>query len=201
MKRKTQIERSEETQAKIIQSAIHLLEQKGSRAANLQEISKGAGVTLGALQHHFPNRLILMERLIDEVMEPLFSENSMIWPSTKLCLEERVKHFIHNSWEIVFGKPSYLAAWSLFMGCKADEKLFLKISENRSITDPIFCNMLIRSFPELKSQKNDADILASIIFSTLRGMGIYQIFSISNDEIKSQLNALEMVFIKICQAS
>lgn len=201
MKRKTQIERTEETQAKIIQSAINLLETKGSRAANLKEISKGAGVTLGALQHHFPNRQILMERLIDEVMEPLFSESSIIWPSKTLCLEKRVNHFIHNSWKVVFGKPSYLAAWSLFMGCKADEKLFLKISENRSVTDPIFYKMLIESFPELSSKKNDANILASIIFSTLRGMGIYQIFSISNDEINSQLKTLELIFIKICEAS
>ena len=114
--RQTQEERSDATRRRIVQSAMRLLHKKGFRGANLQEIARGARVTLGAVQHHFSNRQVLMERLIDEVMAPL-SDDVVVWPvwhSGALSLEERARAFVRVAWETIYGVPSYVAAWSLF---------------------------------------------------------------------------------------
>ena len=101
---------------------MRLLHKKGFRATNLQDIARGARVTLGALQHHFANRQVLMERLIDEVMAPL-SDDGVVWLPATLPLDERAREFVRLAWQTIYGVPSYVAAWSLFFGCKAAPEL------------------------------------------------------------------------------
>src|SRR5690625_6694847 len=70
-KRRPQQERSRTTQRKIIASAIEILQEQGYHKTRLQDIAHGAQLTLGALQHQFGNRQVLMEQVVDEVMAPL----------------------------------------------------------------------------------------------------------------------------------
>ncbi|WP_347615055.1 TetR/AcrR family transcriptional regulator, partial [Comamonas thiooxydans] len=77
--RRTQAERSQTTQRKIIKSAIRLLQKVGFQQTNLQEIARGAKVTLGAVQHQFGSRQALMEQVVDEIMAPLAAAGAG-WP-------------------------------------------------------------------------------------------------------------------------
>jgi AcrR family transcriptional regulator len=190
--RRTQEERSDATQKRIIQSAMRLLHKKGFRAANLQEIARGAKVTLGALQHHFASRQVLMERLIDEVMAPL-SDDGVVWPPLDLPLEERAKEFVRLSWETIYGAPSYVAAWSLFFGCKATPDLFARIDATRANSDPVFFARFVSCFPEIKSNHSDAEQFAAFVFASLRGMGMFHLFDIPKSDLDGQLSVLAQV--------
>ncbi|MFL9863465.1 TetR/AcrR family transcriptional regulator [Paraburkholderia fungorum] len=190
--RRTQEERSEVTRARIVQSAMRLLHQKGFRATNLQDIARGARVTLGALQHHFANRQILMERLIDEVMAPL-SDDGVVWPSANLPLEERARSFVRVAWETIYGVPSYVAAWSLFFGCKATPELFARIDANRARSDPVFFARFITYFPEVEARHPNPQQFAGFVFATLRGMGMLDLFDVSKEEVDGQLEVLVQV--------
>lgn len=193
--RRTQEERSEVTRQRIVQSAMRLLHQKGFRAANLQNIARGARVTLGALQHHFANRQILMERLIDEVMAPL-SDDGVVWPSANLPLEERARNFVRVAWETIYGVPSYVAAWSLFFGCKATPELFARIDANRARSDPLFFARFIAYFPEVEAQHPNPQQFAGFVFASLRGMGMLDLFDVAQDEIDGQLEVLVQVIVQ-----
>jgi AcrR family transcriptional regulator len=121
--RTPQNERVEATQRKIIDSALQLLREEGFKSATLQAIARGADVSLGALQHHFESRDALMERLVDEVMAPLGDQGS-VWPDQTLPVRERAQQFVSRAWGNIFGAPNYVAAWSLFFGCKSTPALF-----------------------------------------------------------------------------
>jgi AcrR family transcriptional regulator len=190
--RRTQEERSDATQKRIIQSAMRLLHKKGFRAANLQEIARGAKVTLGALQHHFSSRQVLMERLIDEVMAPL-SDDGVVWPPLDLPLDERAREFVRLSWETIYGAPSYVAAWSLFFGCKATPELFVRIDATRANSDPVFFARFVSCFPEIKANHPDAEQFAAFVFASLRGMGMFRLFDIPKAELDGQLRVLAQV--------
>ncbi|MHA6848639.1 TetR/AcrR family transcriptional regulator [Ralstonia syzygii] len=192
--RRTQEERSDTTQRKIIQSALKLLQNKGIRAANLQEIARGARVTLGAVQHHFTNRQVLMERLIDEVMAPL-SGDGAVWPSRDLPLDERAHEFVRTCWRTLYGSPNYVAAWSLFYGCKAEPELFARIDQSRAEADPVFFERFIEYFPEIAAVHENPRELASLVFATLRGMGVFQLFNVDSAEVEGQLNMLTKVIV------
>ncbi|MEB2543761.1 MULTISPECIES: TetR/AcrR family transcriptional regulator [Burkholderia] len=193
--RRTQEERSDATRRRIIESAMHLLHAKGIKAANLQSIARGARVTLGALQHHFANRQVLMERLIDEVMAPL-SDDGVVWPPDELPLEQRAHEFVRLAWQMIYGVPGYIAAWNLFFGCKSSPELFAKIDANRARSDPVFFARFTSCFPEIATTHPNPHQFAGLVFASLRGMGMFDLFDVSQDEIDGQLEILAQIIVQ-----
>lgn len=55
-KRRSQKERSAETSARLMKATIDLLHDRGIARTTTPEIARAAGVSRGALTHHFPNR-------------------------------------------------------------------------------------------------------------------------------------------------
>ena len=58
-------QRSEETQAQIIKSAIKLFSTNGYTAASVDMICKDAGISKGAFYHHFESKQALFLALLD----------------------------------------------------------------------------------------------------------------------------------------
>ena len=65
--RRTQAERSAATRAALLTSARTLFAEKGYAATGREEIAQAAGVTRGALYHHFANKNDLFRALYEEL--------------------------------------------------------------------------------------------------------------------------------------
>jgi len=196
-RRRTQAERSEITQRKVIQSALQLLEKVGFQRTNLQLIARGAKLTLGALQHQFSTRLALWERVADEVMAPLGDLGS-VWPdnATALPLEKRARQFVRLAWEHVYGRPSYVAAWSMFFGSKTTPKLFKRIEQYRAKTDPLVNQHFLAMFPEIARQHPQAKHFTSMVFATLRGLALVRLFEVAESDMQAQLESLVQIIVQ-----
>jgi len=192
--RRTQAERSESTQRRIVDSAMSVIHKQGFQKANLTNIARGAKVTLGALQHHFGTRQALLERVVNEVMAPLH-DHGQVWPSPSLPLPARAEAFVRNAWEHIHGPPTYVAAWALFFGCKSTPSLFKRIDMKRAHDDPIFFAHFLDVFPEVRAEHRDPDALASFVFATLRGIGVFKLFPIPDDTVERQLACLSDVIV------
>lgn len=194
--RRTQTERSQITQQKIIQSALHLLQTVGYQKTNLQDIARGANVTLGALQHQFGNRQTLMEQVVEAVMAPLATIGKG-WSvdALQLPLSQRAHEFVQQAWKDVYGTPSYLAAWSLFFGSQ-NTALFEKINVHRSVHDPIYFAHFVEVFPEIATRHSQPEQFAYVIFSALRGIAIMRIFDIDETATTIQLDVIVQMIIQ-----
>lgn len=195
--RRSQLERSETTQRKIVASALRLLEKVGYQNTNLQDIARGAKVTLGALQHQFGSRQVLMEQVVDAVMAPLGSLGGA-WPEdpTQLPLEARAKKFVRLAWEYVYAPPSYLAAWSLFFGSKTTQELFKRIDEHRAKQDPLFFAHFAEIFPEVSCRQIEPDHFAAVVFAALRGLGVMRLFKVDNEATEHQLEVIAQMITR-----
>jgi AcrR family transcriptional regulator len=71
VKRKTQAERSETTREALIAAARRLFAERGYAAVGTEEIVRAAGVTRGALYHHFDDKRGLFEAVYERVEEEL----------------------------------------------------------------------------------------------------------------------------------
>lgn len=69
--RRTQEERSESTRAKLIAAARRLFAKRGYAGVGTEEIVRAAGVTRGALYHHFAGKPDLLEAVYEQVEREL----------------------------------------------------------------------------------------------------------------------------------
>ncbi|HEY0516289.1 MAG TPA: TetR family transcriptional regulator [Solirubrobacteraceae bacterium] len=68
-----QAERSQATRAALLKTARELFAQRGYAAVGTEEIVRAAGVTRGALYHHFEGKLELFEAVYEQVEEQLMT--------------------------------------------------------------------------------------------------------------------------------
>lgn len=65
--RRTQLERSSETRRRILDAAVDLLGDRGYAGLRTAEVVLAAGVSKGALTHHFPSKDALVVALVEHV--------------------------------------------------------------------------------------------------------------------------------------
>lgn len=68
-RRRTQEERSSDTQERILRAALTCIETKGLQNASTHDIARSADVSRGAMLHHFPTRSILLEAAFSLLLE------------------------------------------------------------------------------------------------------------------------------------
>jgi AcrR family transcriptional regulator len=69
--RRTQAERSEATQATLVGTARRLFTERGYAGVGTEEIAREAGVTRGALYHHFDGKAGLFQAVFEQLEEQL----------------------------------------------------------------------------------------------------------------------------------
>ena len=95
LRRRSQAERSETTTEQLIAAARRLFATKGFPATSIQEIVEEAGVTRGALYHHFASKEDLFEavfdreqRALDERVRAAAMTKKGAWAQLKVGCEE-----------------------------------------------------------------------------------------------------------------
>ena len=68
------IRNADATKVKIIQAAFEEIHSHGFQATSMNEIIKRAGITKGALYHHFKSKTELGYAVIDQVIRPMMKE-------------------------------------------------------------------------------------------------------------------------------
>jgi AcrR family transcriptional regulator len=69
--RKRQEEKSEASVAAVLDAGLALFSTQGYRATTLREVAARAGVSVGNIYHHFPDKHAIYQRLIDRYWERL----------------------------------------------------------------------------------------------------------------------------------
>lgn len=78
--RRTQAERSEATTDELVNAARRLFAEKGFAATSIEEIVRAAGVTKGALYHHFKRKEDVFEAVLQREQETL---TRRVWEAAK----------------------------------------------------------------------------------------------------------------------
>lgn len=138
------------------------------------EVAKAAGVTPGALQHHFGSKAVLMMRVIHEILRASGAEG-VRWPAPQVPLPERARRLVKALWERVYEPPRFLAAWSVYFGANTDEQVREFIASQRAGLAATLRERFAATFPELGGGA-DTDALADLVLSALRGIGVARLF-------------------------
>lgn len=127
-KRRKQAERSAETRDALVQAATALLQSAGYASTTTALIAQHAGVTTGALHHHFPTKDELMFSVLDRASERVRQRLDAQDHSRDSSID--VASLVHHLWEL-YGDPEYWAVWEIIIGTRADEALHPRIVAHR----------------------------------------------------------------------
>lgn len=107
-KRRTQEERSTQTQDKIVRGAAKCIVEQGYKATTMKAIAEAAGITWGAIQHHFGDKESILKGVTDLGAKE-FRERIGHIDLTGLSLQDRVDQFLVQAQKHT-GDELYLAS-------------------------------------------------------------------------------------------
>lgn len=101
--RRTQAERTEETRGRILDAAVHVLASKGYAGLRTSDVAATAGVSRGALTHHFPSRDELLLAVVEEVFRRA-SEAGRARADTVQSVDEAIAGLLSDSQDFFFSE-------------------------------------------------------------------------------------------------
>ena len=115
-------QRSEETQARIVEAAITLFSNRGFSAASVDDICAEAGVSKGAFYHHFESKQALFLALLDgwlkTIDRAIEASRDRTAPETFLAMTEAFPYLFETAGQ---GLPMFLEFW---LQASRDEKIW-----------------------------------------------------------------------------
>jgi AcrR family transcriptional regulator len=96
--RRSHAERTAETRAKVLAAVVDTIAAVGYQRTTAQAIANRAGVTWGAVQHHFGGKDELLLAVLEDTFTR-FAERMTDIAAKKTPMEDRVSLFIDRAWE------------------------------------------------------------------------------------------------------
>ena len=119
--RRTNRERTAATRARVLNAPIEQLAEQGYGNTTTVEVAERAGVSRGALVHHFPTRsdlvLSALEHLCERRLEDLEGAIARLSET-----EDRLSAFVDLMWS-TFDGPLFLAQLELWIAARTDPEL------------------------------------------------------------------------------
>lgn len=190
--KKTQAERSRETQMLLFEATLDCLQEFGYHGASISQILKKAGVSRGAWSHHFTNKPELIAAAAESILIKAI-ETTREWVFSSLRSDLQLLDIFDFIWNN-FYTGRHRDVWLEFnVACRTDEQLRERLA-------PVLANfhdsmnMAWRRYFTTKEYPNtNIETIMTLTINTLRGMAIQ---SITHDD-PEYFKKLRMGWFKI----
>ena len=149
--RRSQAERTAATRAALLSATVDTLVESGYRGTATQAIAKRAGVSYGALLHHFPSKADLLGAAVEYLFEQRVAEFRKAMTDIPPN-RPKVDAAIDTLWTMFQG-PTFTAWLELMVAARTDPELAAAISR----VDEQFVAASIETFRELFADETAAD--------------------------------------------
>ncbi|MBW4024716.1 MAG: TetR/AcrR family transcriptional regulator [Proteobacteria bacterium] len=129
--RRRQVDRSAAMRGLLIRAAIECLCDAGFSGSGTASIAQRAGVTTGALHHHFSTKADLMIGVFDHCNAQLGERLLRAKPNRGGTVD--VAKLVSHLWE-VYGDPEYWAIWEIIIGTRGDVQFHSRAVAHRLAT-------------------------------------------------------------------
>jgi AcrR family transcriptional regulator len=110
--RRTQAERTAETRRRILDAVVESIAELGFQRTTAMEIAKRAGVTWGAVQHHFGAKGGILEAVLEDTFERFEARLGDVAADAPLA--RRVALFVERGWEH-FASPHFRSTFEILL--------------------------------------------------------------------------------------
>lgn len=167
--RRQQSDRTAATRASVLDATVELLIERGYAGTSTRLAAERAGVSLGALQHHFRTKAELSVEAMRYVTETLAEEFVAAAPDSK-DLIERFGEILDRLF-VVFRGPTFAAAVEIQLASRTDSDLQQPVRELNLDVEGIILRSATEVLPEIASLPDFNAVLQTSV-SAVRGLAI-----------------------------
>ncbi|HTV71404.1 MAG TPA: TetR/AcrR family transcriptional regulator [Rhizobiaceae bacterium] len=191
-KRRTQQDRSAETQAQLIAGTMQALVDVGYASATTSVIAGRSGVTTGALQHHYGSKDILILAVLDHhygIVREQLESVAVERPKSIAEVGKTLGQLMSKLGE-VYGSEDYLAIWEILLGTRGDRNLHTSVIAHRKGSVAMSEKLWLDTFRDVGIGKQKLKDLFHLTMSVLRGIVFYRAVEPDPNVIQRQIKLL-----------
>lgn len=161
-----QAQKAKDTREKILSAVISIIQEGGFGSASSSKIAERAGVTWGAVQHHFGAKEDILRAIMNLSHEKFIATTSDV-SIRQGSMADRVDRFVDAMWAH-YQSDLYLAALEILLASRG----MAQVQESVMAMRDAHLKMLRETFPT--STLSDDDILEALIFThcVLTGLSV-----------------------------
>jgi AcrR family transcriptional regulator len=164
---RTQGERSAATQRRLLDAAVAALYEKGYGGTTTMEVQQRAGVSRGALLHHYSSRTDLMVAAVEHLTRERIAEVISLVRS-QAPEEGRVEWAVNVLWE-TFQGPLFTASLELWLAARNDHELLAALLPQERILGQTIRSMAADLFGSELSSKPGFPEALELLLDAQRG--------------------------------
>ena len=170
---RNQEQRSAEMVERLLAATIACLTRDGYAATSVGEIAHEAGVSRGALQHHFDTKADLLFGVFESFSAALVQ--ALAGVPAQGGLEERVAAAVRSLWSM-FSAPRYVAMLEILVGSRSEPALWRRVRRRRDADNVAMVAEMTRLFADCDLADRDLGEALAFGTATLRGLALYRHF-------------------------
>lgn len=171
--RRSQEERRAETCAKLRAATIALIAERGYVNTTTVDISKRAGVSRGALMHHYPAKVDLIVDAAAEVWCQAIAEVRQLSEALSLGQLD-TDAFVEGVWHRVFRKNSVTMTLDLMSAARSDQELRKRIAVHLQDLFQAYDEIADQAFARSGLSKDQRRVMVSLTTCTIRGLKLQE---------------------------
>jgi AcrR family transcriptional regulator len=182
--RRTQKERRETTRRLLIDAAVDRICALGFGGATLELITERAGVTRGAVQHHFRNRDALLLAVVGELNDQL----KALFETSQFAdkpLQERLSAICEQLWGIVSSRR-FVAAVQIQLGTVTDPNVSPRVLKIMIEIERELDNQWVELFARDGIGVDRVIVARHLAQAALRGLAIKRIYHKRRDSANEE---------------
>ena len=193
-----QEKKSKSTRNLILDSAIECLFEEGYSATSTALIAAKAGLSRGAMMHHYPTRTDLITALIEHLNEKrkfAYSQLVASIPDTKRLEQEAG---IEAYWELLTSKES-IALKELRNAARTDNQYSEILRQATREIENEWRDFVLTLFPEWKNKPHQFNLAMDLTQFLMEGMAMHHINGSKTFKKDPILNYLKLKLLELIQ--
>jgi AcrR family transcriptional regulator len=171
-RRRTQEERSATTRRRLIDAAVECLSDLGYLEATVEVVAERAGVSRGAVQHHFGSRDDLLIAVVYDFGLALAGLDTI---ASDLTVVERVNAAVDRSWELV-RSPHFIAVVQIWLATRHIPEVLKITSKKIALFEREMDRQWQNFFSELPAPPAKIAVVRHIVLAALRGLALRTLY-------------------------
>lgn len=159
--------KSAQTRARLIESTIRCLVQFGYAGTTTPKVAKEAGLSRGAMLHHFENGGALMQATIAELLDRRLRafRRAVASPSSD------VRTLVRTYWKQLLS-PAFVAFIELAIAARTDTSLARILEPAQADFRERWYELAVQLFPAWQQDRKAFDLALALTQNTVEGMAI-----------------------------